>query len=152
MSRKHLKSLVCIVLVLILGLCNLTVASAETYYSGTLHEIGPFSFTDYTISSSKHIEGRYIAFRIDFYKPYWDSGLGDILLKFEVRDAYTGQAITTRYVLGPTGSAIYSDTFYYVDLGYAGRDVEFWFDASSAGTSNGNFRSATVELFRIYIY
>lgn len=151
--NKFRKTFLCICLVLILGLVNLSGAFAyDVYDSGAWHDTGTWSFTDYTISPMKQIMGRYIAFRLDFHKPYWDAGLGDIYLKFEIRDAGTSNAITGQYVLGPTGSTSVGDTYYWVDLGYAGRYVEFWFDASSAGASNGNFRSATVDIFRVYVY
>lgn len=153
MSMKFRKTVICFALVFILGLINISPAFAsDTYNTGTWYSIGTFSFTDYTISSVKKIMGRYLVMDVDFYKPYWDSGIGDIYLTIEIRDHGTGQAITGQYVLGPAGGSIVGQTYYAIDLGYAGRQVEFWFDASSAGSSNGNFRSATVEYFGLYTY
>jgi len=151
MSRKLRKTLVCMLLILAIGILNISPAFAsEIYYTGTWYNHGSFSFTNYTLSSVKTIMGRYLTVRIDFHKPTWDAGIGDIYLKFEIRDYATNQAITGQYVLGPTGSSTVSQVYYDIDLGYAGRQVEFWFDASSAGTSNGYFRSATVDIFRLY--
>lgn len=152
-NRKLRKPIVCIILVLILGTLSLSPAFADQeYYQGHFYNHGSFSFTDYTLSSMKHMMGRYILFRVDFHKPDWDSGWGDINLTFEIRDADSGQCIAGPYVMGPAGSTSVSNTYYWVDLGYTGRYVRFWFDASSAGQSNGNYRSATVDVFKVYVY
>ena len=153
MSLKLRKTLICLLLILAIGVINVSPAFAsDIYYVGTWYETGTFSFTDYTLTSVKTVMGRYITVTISFYKPYWDAGLGDIKLKFEIRDAYTNQAITGQYVVGTTGSTVVTQTYYDIDLGYSGRQVRFWFDASSAGQSNGNFRSATVSAFGLYTH
>lgn len=152
MSRKFWKNLVSLVLAVMLVYCSFAPALADdTLYVGAWHDYSDFSFTDYTLSSVKTVEGQYLTIRIDFHKPSWDAGIGDIKLKFEIRDAYTGQAITGQYLVGTTGSTVVSQTYYSINLGYTGRKVRFWFDASSAGQSNGYFRSATVDVFTIYV-
>ena len=146
------KSIVCIVLVMILGLCSLSPAFADdVYYQGSLYNHGSFSFTDNTLTSMRLVMGQYIAVKIDFHKPDWDAGWGDINLTFQIRDADTGSVIF-QDVLGPAGSNIVGDEYYWIDLGYSGRYIRFWLDASSAGASNGNFRSATIDTFRVYVY
>ena len=151
-SRKLRKSIICFALVFMFGLCSMSPAFADiNYYGGAWYDHGTFSFTDYTLTSMRRIMERYVAIRLDFHKPYWDTGLGDINLTFEIRDADTGQTIV-QYVLGPAGSTQIGNSYTWVDLGYAGRYVRFFFDASSAGTSNGNYRSATIDVFRVYVY
>lgn len=151
MSHKLRKTLVCMLLIVTIGILNISPAFAsDIYYTGAWYNLGTFSFTDYTISSTKTVMGRYLTVRLDFHKPDWDAGLGNINLTFEIRVPGTTNVIAGPYVLGPAGSTSVGQTFYYIDLGYSGRNVEFFFDASSAGPSNGYYRSATIDVFKLY--
>ena len=114
MSRKFRKTLVCTLLILAIGILNISPAFAsDTYYTGTWYDFGSFSFTDYSLGAVKTVMGRYLTISLYFHKPYWDTGIGDIYLKFEIRDATTNQAITGQYVLGR-----YSDQDHYRIVSY----------------------------------
>ena len=154
MKSNLRKTIISLFLVVILCSINFSpaFASGGVYYVGAWYTVGVFSFTDDCITTTKTVMGRYVDIDIDFHKPYWDEGLGDIYLTWAIIDPYTGNPIAGNYVMGPTGTTVVGQTYYHIDLGYAGRQVEFWFDASSAGPSNGNFRSATVDYFGLFTY
>jgi hypothetical protein len=152
---KLRKPIVSMLLAVMLVACTFTTgfaAGEETLPVGTWYDIGSFSFTNVNFSPWKTVEGRYLTMRVDFHKPTWDAGLGEVKLTMDIRDAYTGQSIYGPFVVGTTsGTTVVSCVYYNIDLGYAGRVIQFWFDASSVGTSNGNYRSLTIDIFRVYV-
>lgn len=145
------KSLISLVLAIVLVACTFTTAFAiDTYYCDTLYDMGTFSFTDNMTSAGKIIEGRYLTIVVGISKPSWDAGIGDVKLTMDIKDAYTGQSITGQFIVASTsGSTVVTVPLYNIDLGYAGRTIKFWFDASSVGTSNGNYRSLTINTFKV---
>lgn len=116
------------------------------------YEVGSFSFTNYNLTPQKTVPGRYLALSILYSKPTWDAGIGDVKLTIDVRDANTGVSITGKMDFGKVSDGnIKSFTQPVIDLGYSGRKIQIWFDASSAGVSNGNYRSLTIHSFRTYV-
>lgn len=119
------------------------------YYS-----IGKFTFTDTNITPVKIPAGRYIKIGVNFMKAPTDTGIGNVKLKLNIRDASTGAIISKTYEweADPTNeywTAVLTDK---IDLGYANRRIQIWFDASSTGSSNGNFRSIAIDNFYAYTY
>lgn len=111
-----------------------------------IYNIGSFTFTDTNLTPVKTPQGRYIAFSMGFKKASIDTGIGAVKLTVHVRDAITGQVISENF----TANNIAANTWSVmvtkqIDLGYANRPIQIWFDASSLGQSNGNFRSISVQ-------
>jgi hypothetical protein len=154
-SQKILRPMLSLILAVVLAVCPFSTgfaAGTETFTVGAWYEVGSFSFSDCNLSPWKTVEGRYLTMRVDFHKPTWDAGLGEVKLTMDIRDAYTGQSIYGPFVVGTTsGTTVVSCVYYNIDLGYAGRVIQFWFDASSVGASNGNYRSLTIDTFRVYV-
>ena len=149
--RNSILSLVLMVMLLVCPITNGFASGFDTFPLNAWYFVGSFSFTNYNITPVKTVEGRYLTIAVDFYKPTWDAGLGEVKLTMDVWDAYTGASITGQFVVGITsGTTIISVPIYNLDMGYAGRQVQIWFDASSAGASNGNYRSLTIDYYRVY--
>ncbi len=149
--RKSILSLTLMVMLLICPVTKGLASGFETFPLGSWYMVGSFSFTNYNITPVKTVEGRYLTMIVDFYKPTWDAGIGEVKLTMDIRDASTGASITGQFVVGVTsGTTIISVPIYNLDMGYSGREVRIWFDASSVGASNGNFRSLTIDYYRVY--
>lgn len=120
---------------------------------GGPYQIGPFTFTDTNLTPTKIPAGRYVDFIILFKKASKDAGLGNVKLTINVRDANTGQILTRDFVqvadTNPYAGTILATN--YIDLGYANRPIQIWFDASSTGQSNGNFRSIEIMDFASFV-
>lgn len=120
---------------------------------GGPHVIGNFTFTNTNLTPTKIPEGRYVDFIILFKKASNDAGLGNVKLTLNVRDAITGQIISKNFVqvadTNPYAGTILATN--YIDLGYANRPIQIWFDASSTGQSNGNFRSIEIMRFSSFV-
>lgn len=113
------------------------------------YNIGGFTFTDTNLTPTKIPAGRYITVSATFKKASIDAGLGNVKLSMNIRDAYTGQVISKTYVqpadaTGQNWVILLTDK---IDLGYANRPIQIWFDASSTGASNGNYRSIEVQFY-----
>lgn len=124
-------------------------AGVETLPYGQWYDVGTFTFTDANITPTKTVPGRYLTLAIGFKKASIDAGLGDIKLKIQIRDA-NNNPITDYLDYGTAGELPHfcQDI---IDLGWAGREIHIVFDACSAGTSNGNYRSAEIMYFRTYV-
>lgn len=111
--------------------------------------IGSFTFTDTNLTPVKTPAGRYIRLFMGFQKASIDAGLGNVSLTVNIRDARTGQIISQNYKADNPTPGIWSMLITdQIDLGYANRPIQIWFDATSMGQSNGNFRSITVDSLR----
>ena len=120
---------------------------------GGPYDIGGFTFTNTNLTPVKIPAGRYVDFIILFKKASIDAGLGNVRLTLNVRDASTGQIISKNYV-EVADTRPYYDTILatnYIDLGYANRPIQVWFDASSTGQSNGNYRSIEIINFSSFV-
>ncbi len=81
-----------------------------------------------------------------FKKASIDTGIGAVKLTVHVRDAITGQVISENFTADNIATSTWSVMVTkQIDLGYANRPIQIWFDASSLGQSNGNFRSISVQ-------
>lgn len=121
---------------------------------GGPYNIGGFTFTNTNLTPVKIPAGRYVDFIILFRKASNDAGLGNVKLTLNVRDARTGQIISQTYVQAADTTSPFHNTILatnYIDLGYANRPIQIWFDASSTGASNGNYRSIEIIDFSSFV-
>lgn len=166
--KKYRRNIVAVVMTVLtaLSMCNPTaVFAADTTNtvvdeslsansiqprSGTetlpigIYLIGGFTFTNNNLTPVKTVEGSQISFSVSFKKAARDAGIGNVKLKFQVRDTY-GNALSPviEQVANTDGSPAFL-TMDYINLGYSGRKIQLWMDASSTGQSNGNYRSIEV--------
>ena len=125
-------------------------AGVETLPYGT-YGIGPFTFIDNNLTPVKTVAGSTVSFRIVFQKASQDQGIGPVKLTVQIRDIY-GNAISDKWVYPlSSDNEIKSITTPEINLGYTGRKIQIWFDASSVGASNGNYRSIYVSSFTAYV-
>lgn len=125
-------------------------AGVETLpYGG--YSIGAFTFTDTNLTPVKTVQGRKISLFINFTKAASDRGIGPVKLSVQIRDT-AGNALSDVYTYSQTNE---NDELLLIvpeiDLGTTGRQIQIWFDASSVGASNGNFRSIEVFDFQSYV-
>lgn len=126
------------------------LSGVETIPYG-VYNTGGFTFTNNNLTKVKTIAGSKISFTIAFKKASIDAGIGNVKLKFQVRDIY-GNAISPVYEMAASPNGY--DRFLTIDdlnLGYTGRKVQFWYDASSTGQSNGNYRSIQVVYCKTFV-
>lgn len=136
---------------------EMTENAVITPFSGTetlpigSYSIGNFTFTDTNLTPVKTVSGSKIALGISFRKAAGDAGLGNVKLTVQIRDT-SGRALSPKweYTANPNAVLTYVVTP-EIDLGYSGRQIQIWFDASSAGQSNGNFRSIEVTHFNSFV-
>ncbi len=119
-------------------------AGEETLPIG-YYSIGAFTFRNTNLTPVKTVAGRYMQLVLAYSVASSDQGLGGIRLTVQIRDAYTGAVIGSYQGTVERGATTYAYPSF--DLGYAGRRIQFFFDASSSGASNGNYRSAYIQNF-----
>lgn len=107
--------------------------------------MGSFIFYDTNLTPVKTVLGRHMTLMFGYSVASDDQGLGGIRLTVEIRDAYSGAVISSYQGTVERGKTKYVS--HPVDLGYAGRKIRIFFDASSSGQSNGNFRRAYIQTF-----
>lgn len=116
-------------------------AGVETLPFGR-YDIGDFTFTNTNLSPTKTVSGTRLGLGISFKKASIDAGLGNVKLTVQIRDANTGEVLATENEEANENSNKML-TIKPVDLGYSGRKIKIWYDASSTGVSNGKYRSIT---------
>ena len=122
---------------------NVTPRAGEETLPLGYHSIsGEFTFYDTNLTPVKTVVGRYMQLMFGFSVASSDQGLGGIRLTVQIRDAITGAVIGSYQGTVERGSTVYVSPSF--DLGYGGRRIQIFFDASSSGQSNGNFRRATI--------
>ena len=119
-------------------------AGEETLPIG-YHSIGSFTFRNTNLTPVKTVAGRYMQLVLAYSVASSDQGLGGIKLTVQIRDAYTGAVIGSYQGTAERGATVYATPSF--DMGYAGRKIQFFFDASSSGASNGNYRTAYIQTF-----
>lgn len=125
-------------------------AGVETLPYGQ-HSIGAFTFTDTNLTPVKTVAGTKVQFLIGFRKASNDAGIGQVKLKVQIRDA-SGSAISPVWEYTPDPDSIATSIVTpELNLGYAGRRIQIWLDASSVGASNGNYRSLYISPFISYV-
>ena len=129
---------------------NVTPRAGEEVLPIGYHSIGSFVFYNNNLTPVKTVEGRYLQLMLGYSVASSDSGIGGIRLTVQIRDAYTGAVIGSYQGTVERGATTYATTQSF-DLGYAGRKVRIFFDASSSGASNGNYRSAYIQSFTSHV-
>lgn len=137
-----------IAITLILAVC---VSNSLSAYADTLtifhygeNLIPNMTITDKNTTPKKQIPGNYISLRFKFRRASSDRGIGDIKVTIQILDE-DFRPITKKVV---TCSAGYDYEGYESDMIYLGGEnkiIHFWMDISSAGSSNGNFRTADIH-------
>lgn len=154
-------SLVSAMVLLLTGAFATTAFAAgeETLEVG-YNDIGSFTFTDTNTTLGKTIQGTQATFVVSWRiadgvmgAPDVDAGLGDVKLTLKVFDADTGEVLAgpQTFYRENTDDAWYITDEITVNLGRTNRRVKVWFDASSLGASNGNYRSIHVRAFEAYV-
>lgn len=135
---------------------NASASGPETLPTGKYY-VGSFTFTDTNITPVKTMPSgaQTLCFGVRFKKSAIDSGLGRVKLTVQIRDL-NGNVITSRTVTDKTGIIDgtfprYTELFTDTITVSAGQKYQVFFDASSAGVSNGNYRSIDVGAFYSFI-
>lgn len=142
-KKKRIISLFMALALMIVGMpcASASAAGRETLPSG-IYEIGSFTFQNTNLSPVKTVSGTKLGLGISFKKAPTDKGIGNVKLTVQIRDANTGAVLVQKTEVANEGGNKML-TIAPIDLGYAGRKIKIWYDASSTGASNGNFRSIT---------
>lgn len=156
--KKSNRRIICSLLALMLLVSGVTATKAsaagvETLPAGS-YEIGGFTFTNNNLTPVKTVGATgHIKFGVAWRISNNDAGLGDIKLTVQVRNASTQRVLTSMVVKrepSDDGWYIYDETSpIYVT---AGTKLQIWFDASSVGASNGNYRTALIKSFTSILY
>lgn len=127
--------------------------TAETLPAGVYHTIySELTFRNYYTTDDYYVQGRWLNLNFDFKVADSDNGLGGIYLTIKVYDATTGELLGQDVEEAiDKGYTPHVDDMTF-DLGTSGRTVYLVIDASSRGTSNGNYRSATLYNFQSYVF
>lgn len=133
---------------LILAVCvsNSLSAYADniTIFGYGYNHIDNMTITNKNTTPGKQIPGNYIALQFKFRRASSDRGIGDIKVTIQILDE-DFKPITRKVVTTSTG---YDYAGYESDMIYIGdknQIIHIWMDISSAGSSNGNFRTADVH-------
>lgn len=127
-----------------------TRAGVETLPYG-MYDIGAFTFTDNNYTPVKTVEGSVVSFGFLFQKASIDQGIGPVKLTVQICDENCNPISPKwEYALNSDSAmmGVYTPDF---NLGYAGRKIRVFCDASSVGASNGHYRSIWVRSFTSYV-
>ena len=123
-------------------------AGVETLHYGENY-IGQLTVTDQNTTPEKTIPGGYIRIRFKFKRADIDQGVGNIKITIRILDEDYNQLVSGQAVTDPAGYSFVDYESGYISLGSTGQKIHIWFDVSSAGQSNGYYRSARIENFYI---
>lgn len=118
------------------------------------YSIGSFTFTDTNQTPVKTVGASgMLKFGVNWRVAKDDKGIGEIKLTVKVKNANTGQVLSSMVVKRENtddGYYVYDETpAIYVTKG---TKLKIWFDASSVGKSNGYYRRAYIQYFGSVIY
>lgn len=118
------------------------------------YSIGSFTFTDTNLTPVKTVgSSGMLKFGVNWRVAKDDKGIGEIKLTVKVKNADTGQVLSSMVVKRENtddGYYVYDETpAIYVTQGTR---LRIWFDASSVGKSNGYYRRAYIQYFGSVIY
>ena len=150
LKHRITSCLIAMIMVLSLGVSNAYASGTETFYLNHNYYVGSFTFTDQNTTPVKTVQGRYLYTYFNMSRASIDQGIPTtpIVVTVEVIDANTYQVIKTAYYYLSTSG--YLGDGFETDLGYAGREIRYRFDASSYnGPTNGHYRSAYIETFMV---
>lgn len=128
----------------------ITRSGVETLPYG-MYDIGAFTFTDCNYTPIKTVQGSVVSFGFLFQKASIDQGIGPVKLTVQICDENCNPISPKwEYALNSDSEmmGVYTPDF---DLGYAGRKIRVFCDASSVGASNGHYRSIWVRSFSSYV-
>lgn len=109
------------------------------------------TFTNQYRTNTYNVPGQWINLKFDFRTADGDQGLGGIWLNVYVYNAADNSCIySVRDYVPNKGQT--AGTEFTFDLGSNVRSVYFVFDASSYGSSNGHYRSATMTNVRTLVF
>lgn len=116
------------------------------------YEIGSFTFNNCNLTPVKTVGGTgTLQFGVKWRRAPEDPGLGNINLYMEVRDAYTQKVLCSKTLAGSGDYTFSYDTLPELHV-TAGSKLQLYFDARSAGPSNGNYRSAEIGFICSILY
>lgn len=152
--KKHIIVSFLIAFVMLMGtMINVYAAGTETFPIGS-HNINGFTFTNNNLTPVKTMPNgvQKLVLGVKFRKAATDKGIGQVKLTIQIRDI-TGRVVTQKIV---------DDTSYNFASGYTtfvtdpisvsgGQKYQIFFDASSTGQSNGNFRTIEIGSFYSFI-
>ncbi len=158
-KKKSLRRFVSLVLIFALMVSfSTTVKEVSAAGNDTLpygeYEIGSFTFSNHNLTPTKTVGATgMLKFGVSWRVANSDKGVGEIKLTVQVRDVDTQKVLSSIVVKRES----YDDMYYVYDETPAiyvtkGTKLQIWFDASSVGTSNGNYRSAYIQSFCSIIY
>lgn len=116
------------------------------------YEIGSFTFFNNNLTPVKTVGGTgKLQFGVQWRRSPLDTGIGNIKLYIEVRDASTQRVLCSKTLSGSGDYTFSYDTTpdLYVT---AGSKLQVFLDARSAGQSNGNFRTAEIGFISSILY
>lgn len=117
----------------------------EDWKYGTNH-MSPFTFTNTNTTPTKTILGTNVKIAGVACKAPGDAGIGNVILTIRLKDE-NGNFLPFIYTK-ELSSAFSSFETPKWDLEGYGKKIHVWFDASSAGASNGHYRSIQLTSFR----
>ena len=123
-------------------------AGVETWERGYVYNVGGFTFTNTNTTPTKTINGENLSLILGWKKASTDRGIGDVKLTVQILDSTTGNPLTSKlqYYFEDDGSGYSWVNLTLSNLNY-GQKIKIWFDASSVGSSNGNYRSIEIKTF-----
>ena len=142
-----------LVCVMILGVFTSTPAHAagiDTLHYG-YNYIGDMTITNNNTTPEKTIPGSTIQIGFRYKRASIDQGVGDIKITMKILDENYNQIGSGQAVTDATGYSYGGYESGYIPLQYAGQKIHIFFDVSSAGASNGHYRSAVIENFYINV-
>lgn len=156
MTKTKKSIIVSFMLAMIIALTSLFPTTARAAGTETLpigqYSIGSFTFTDNNLTQVKTMPSgaRTLVFGIKFRKAANDTGVGQVKLRFQIRN--TNGLILQQQVVTDVQDRNGYTMFVTDPLNVSpGQQFQLFFDAVSAGQSNGNYRSIEVAIFNSYI-
>ena len=115
---------------------------------------GTLTFTNKTTEGPFYVEGQWLKLSFDFGTAANDLGDGGIWLTIDVINADNNQTVyTVRDYVPNKGDRAGTDFTFDLGSGQGKvRNIYLRFDASSYGTSNGHYRSATLTNVTSYVF
>lgn len=116
-----------------------SISAVQELHQGN-NNLTVFTFTNRNTTSPKKVLGTKVRFEGQFRKAPGDQGIGNVVLTLRLKDT-NGNFITGEYKVTASGTGFTSFKTPDWNIGYYGREICLWSDASSAGASNGHYRS-----------
>lgn len=159
--KIRLMSILTCAIVAVSGMAAMPVNAAVTTLNPGVTEMGNFVFSDTNTTTSKTVNGTDVTIYLNWRRadgqygaPNSDQGLGDVKLTFQILNANTGAAITSKQVCyyDSTAQNGYVTDQVHFTVPY-GQKIRVWMDASSVNpsASNGKYRSIYIRSFSAFV-